>query len=500
MVHVRRGVHTNDASRLRLDDSARVPDLEEGKQYKFLGVLESVIQEDRLSLECAAKEYLRRMSIIWTSPLSDHNRVTASNQFALPLLSYLMWTQHWPLTELRKIDREARKIIVENGGKHPCGSTSILYLPREKGGRGLRSVEQEYQVTKVKVAVKLYRNDDQAMKMVRKFEERAEELGHQSLVKDAAKCAEEFRIQLKLKDPELTCLSAESGDVIPAKKLKAELRAGLVSKLQKEVHSQKWQGKFLSAREEDEDLNFEGCFWWLSGWQNCPTHTVAGMFELYEQLLPTRLYASQKMGTDLTGVVTCRLCDKVPESVPHVLAGCTAMAQNKYLTRHNAALKTIFFEIVYDLGLIASVPPWYSPVKPKPVYESDSAEAFWDVPVFAVHEEVTANRVDARIIDHQTKRVITLEMSCPWITNRTKKTAEKTLKYGPLRWELKQQYQGYEVRQYNIIMDVLGGWSRDLDVTMKELVGSRSKRVLQNMQKAVLSGSLNIARTFKVAT
>ena len=39
-----------------------------------------MIQEDRLSLECAAKEYLRRMSVIWTSPLSDHNRVTASNQ------------------------------------------------------------------------------------------------------------------------------------------------------------------------------------------------------------------------------------------------------------------------------------------------------------------------------------------------------------------------------------------------------------------------------------
>ena len=152
-----------------------------------------------------------------------------------------MWTQHWPLTELRKIDREARKIIVENGGKHTCGSTSILYLPGEKGGRGLHSVEQEYQVTKVKAAVKLYRNGDQAMEMERKFEERAEELGQQSLVKDAAKCAEEFRIQLKLKskDPESTCLSAESGDVIPAKKLKVELRAGLVSKLQKEVHSQK---------------------------------------------------------------------------------------------------------------------------------------------------------------------------------------------------------------------------------------------------------------------
>ena len=44
VVHVRRGIHTHDASALRLDDSERVPDLEEGKQYKFLAVLESVIQ------------------------------------------------------------------------------------------------------------------------------------------------------------------------------------------------------------------------------------------------------------------------------------------------------------------------------------------------------------------------------------------------------------------------------------------------------------------------
>ena len=184
----------------------------------------------------------------------------------------------------------------------------------------------------------------------------------------------------------------------------------------------------MSARKEDEDLNFEGCFWWLNGWQNCPTHTVAGLFELYEQLLPTRLpYDSQKMGKDSTGAVTCWLCDKAPQNVPHVLAGCTALAQNKYLTRHNAALKTLFFEIVHDLGLIESVPPWYSPVKPKPVYEADSAQAFWEVQVFAVREAVTANRVDARIINHQTKQIITLEMSCPWITNRTKKTSE-TLK------------------------------------------------------------------------
>ena len=56
------------------------------------------------------------------------------------------------------------------------------------------------------------------------------------------------------------------------------------------------------------------------------------------------------------------------------------------------------------------------------------------------------------------------------------------------------------MKEYNIMMDVLGEWCRDLEVKLKELVGSKSKGVLHNMQKAVLSGTLNIARTYKVAT
>ena len=74
---------------------------------------------------------------------------------------------------------------------------AILYLPRDKGGRGLRSIEEEYKVTKIKAAVKLYGNRDPAMAMVREFEERAEELGHSSLVKQAAQYAEEMGLQLQ---------------------------------------------------------------------------------------------------------------------------------------------------------------------------------------------------------------------------------------------------------------------------------------------------------------
>ena len=84
--------------------------------------------------------------------------------------------------------------------------------------------------------------------------------------------------------------------------------------------------------------------------------------------------------------------------------------------------------------------------------------------------------------------------------NREKKQEEKTIKYGPLRWELKQQFPGYEIRQYNIIIDVLGGWSTEVDdaTSMRELFGAQGGQILLRMQTAIISHTLNIARTLKV--
>ncbi|CAH3168677.1 unnamed protein product [Pocillopora meandrina] len=132
--------------------------------------------------------------------------------------------------------------------------------------------------------------------------------------------------------------------------------------------------------------------------------------------------------------------------------------------------------------------------------ESEDVQAFWDVPVFAQQQEVRANRIDARIVNYKTKELIALDISCPWVGNRDKKNIEKTMKYGPLKWELTQQYPGYDVKQLNCIMDALGGWSKDLDATIQSLLGTKSREVLCRMKKALLSATLNIARTFKIVT
>ena len=87
-----------------------------------------------------------------------------------------------------------------------------------------------------------------------------------------------------------------------------------------------------------------------------------------------------------------------------------------------------------------------------------------------------ANRIDAKVVSHKIKEVVVLEMSCPWIENREKKDEEKSLKYGPLRWELQDRYPGYTFHQYNIIMDVLGVWSRTVAEGLRKLLGKKDER------------------------
>ena len=76
---------------------------------------------------------------------------------------------------------------------------------------------------------------------------------------------------------------------------------------------------------------------YVQHWKTAPTHTVAGVNELYQQLLPTKIYQqySETKTCNSTDVKSL-MCRKDTESVPRVLSGCSALAQSKYKTRHEA--------------------------------------------------------------------------------------------------------------------------------------------------------------------
>ena len=85
--------------------------------------------------------------------------------------------------------------------------------------------------------------------------------------------------------------------------------------------------------------------------------------------------------------------------------------------------------------------------------------------------------MDARIVDRER-----------WVDNRQQKKEEKTLKYAQLRMELKRQHPGLEIKQVNIVIDVLGGYSKGLRDNMRSLVvEGRGRHMLRKMQNPVLT-------------
>ena len=85
---------TSDA---KLAESTMIARLKDRGHYKFLGVRENLKQDDKLVWKCATEVYEKRILLIWSSPFSDYENVLASNQFALPSLTYLLRTQQWPI-------------------------------------------------------------------------------------------------------------------------------------------------------------------------------------------------------------------------------------------------------------------------------------------------------------------------------------------------------------------------------------------------------------------
>ena len=101
------------------------------------------------------------------------------------------------------------------------------------------------------------------MKMVREFEERGEELGWRSMVKEAFRFAEELGLELDLELP----LFGQDGS---AENSRREGRG--------RTEEPALQGSLVTSRLQDEKLSAEGCFWWLTEWTTCPTYTITGIF------------------------------------------------------------------------------------------------------------------------------------------------------------------------------------------------------------------------------
>ena len=81
------------------------------------------------------------MRRVLRSKLSNKNKVTAINTFAVSVILYPAAVVSWRREDLKETDKGTRKLMTIHGVFHPKSSTARLYTSRKEGGKSLHSIE-----------------------------------------------------------------------------------------------------------------------------------------------------------------------------------------------------------------------------------------------------------------------------------------------------------------------------------------------------------------------
>ena len=397
-----------------------------------------------------------------------------------------------------------RDILNKNDAKYSLQLNASLYLPRYKGGRGLKNFEMMYKKTRVKAAMNLLTGQDPRMLCVKEFDRNRMVKGKSSIINDAIRyAADDFKFTFEPLDSSFVVKGDEINETCKINDVKRILKTREIDNLIKEINAPTWQGIILKSRYNDPEL-VNKAFTWLTHWKDCPVNTINEIQSIHLQTIPTLTFKKFRTENEITSTI-CRLCSTEAESVKHLLSHCTFFLNGAYKRRHDKALQLILFHFLLKHNLISSCPEWYSKISIKPKYENDDIVLYWDIPEYSGYDDEVEEHVlrpDGKLLLKSEKRILILEMSVPWISNRATKFEEKVNKYVEIVQRLKIDNPGWEVKQLTFIMDTLGGYSIDLITSLKSLNFSAIDigKILLKMQKIVLTEVTSIVKHFKIRT
>ena len=231
--------------------------LNETDQYKFVGKYENATHLEEQVHTDVSEEYIKRLSVIWTSNISVPRKMRATNPFALSLLQYHMWTANWKISDLKEDERTTGEVIRENSAMHTSESVKLLYLPGNRGGSGLKPIENTCKHTKIKMANCINNCRDKRVQVVG-AQELEEITKKKKLIRDGNRYAAEYNLTcefnntytiLKDIDGKTTQINSQSPQAI-----KDLLRQALQKKCIENMKEQAWLGALTTKPLEDPDM------------------------------------------------------------------------------------------------------------------------------------------------------------------------------------------------------------------------------------------------------
>ena len=125
-----------------LEERMNTMDPEENGIYKFLGIEQADGIKTKTGFERVKGEVNKRVKM--NADLNDVNLVRAINTKVIPVAAYLMNVWKFTGGELKELDQVMKR---ELRSKYMLGKQSSddrLYLMREDGGRGIKSLRDIY--------------------------------------------------------------------------------------------------------------------------------------------------------------------------------------------------------------------------------------------------------------------------------------------------------------------------------------------------------------------
>ena len=104
-----------------------------------------------LNKEKVTRGYLNQVRKIWSSELSDCNKVIAHNSFTIPVIIPTEGSVYWTIDDINHLDIKLRKILSMTGNFHPNSDIDKIYVSRTKGGRELQEITTMHESTLIAI-------------------------------------------------------------------------------------------------------------------------------------------------------------------------------------------------------------------------------------------------------------------------------------------------------------------------------------------------------------
>ena len=351
IVHVVNGRLSKHNIGVKVGKTETIKGLEPGQVYKYLGVDESNGIQHSTMRERLRREYFRRVRMVLRTELYGQNKVLAINGLALPVLTYSFGVIHWG-------PRTCSSLIGEPGSSSPCTVSTILrqtwtdcmLLAMKEVEACSRSRQCTslalwgWNVISVIVPIRicsLYMSHCDSGR------------SRYSIKSMACRFTAQLRRDLAKDD---TSQSLHGSGTVASDgvfELAPQMDAKHFRMCNSSLRVRSWSRKPMHGQyrrlTEQSPVDTKETFGWLKA-ANLPGATEGLVVAAQDQALRTRYYEHHILHRDVSP--TCRVCSAGLETVDHVVAGCSAMAQTDYSPPSSTGTYVGIFRFQWNAGII----------------------------------------------------------------------------------------------------------------------------------------------------